>query len=119
MITGDYASARIQYEQALQLAREVGHRWWYSVAVGSLGWLAREGDSATAWARITERLAIARELGDGGGITEMLNDLAEVAILDEDPAWAEAILAESSAIKQQEYANPNNIERRNPRYALQ
>ena len=108
--TGDYAAARIQYEQALQLAREVGDPWWYAVAVEHLGNLAREqGDSATAWARLSESLALLRKLGYAGSIAEALNMLAEVAILDEDPARAEALLAESRAIEQRENADPNVI----------
>jgi len=108
--TGDYAAARLQYEQALQLAREVGDTWWYAVAVEHLGWLAREqGDSATAWVRLTESLAIYRELGYASSIAENLNMLAEVAILDEDGARAEALLAESRAIEQREHADPHQI----------
>jgi non-specific serine/threonine protein kinase len=104
------AAARIQYEQTLQLAREIGHTRWYAVAVAHLGWLAREqGDSATAWARLSESLAIHRELGYAASITEDLNLLAEVAILDEDPARAEALLAESRAIEQREQADLNLI----------
>jgi tetratricopeptide (TPR) repeat protein len=108
--TGDYAAARLQYEQALQLAREVGDRWWCAVAVEWLGILAREqGDSATAWARLSESLAIYRELGNASSVAEALNMLAEVAILDEDPARAEALLAESHVLEQQEHAGPNQV----------
>jgi tetratricopeptide (TPR) repeat protein len=108
--TGDYAAAQIQYEQALQLAREVGDRWWYAVAVEHLGGLARaQGDNATAWSLITESLAINRELGDTSRIAENLNNLAQVAIVEEDPARAEALLAESPAIMQRENADPNTV----------
>jgi predicted ATPase/transcriptional regulator with XRE-family HTH domain len=107
-ITGNYAAARIQYEQVLLLAREVGDTYRHTAALQRLGWLAREqGDSATAWARLTESLAIFRELGYTASIAEALNTLAEVAILDEDPARAEALLAESRAIEQLEQAGPN------------
>ncbi|HET9223082.1 MAG TPA: tetratricopeptide repeat protein, partial [Roseiflexaceae bacterium] len=108
--TGDYAAARIQYEQAAQLAREVGDQWWYAVALEQMGNVAREqGDSASAWVRLTESLALLRTLGDASIIAEVLNSLAEVAILDEDPARAEALLAESRAIEQQVDADPNLI----------
>jgi len=80
------------------------------VAVEHLGNLAREqGDSATAWARLSESLAIFRELGNASSIAETLNHLAEVAILDEDAARAEALLAESRAIEQRENADPHQI----------
>ena len=108
--TGDYPAARLQFEQTAQLAREVGDRWWYAVAVEWLGWLAREqGESATAWARLSESLAIFRALGNAASITENLYELAGVAILDEDPARAEALLAEARAIEQREHADPNEI----------
>jgi len=106
--TGNYASARIQYEQVLPIAREVGDTWRYAGALGRLGWLAREqGDSATAWARLTESIALFRELGIAHEIAWMLTTLAEVAVLDEDPARAEALLAESRASGQREHADPN------------
>jgi predicted ATPase len=107
-ITGNYAAARIQYEQVLLLAREVGDKYRHTAALQRLGWLAREqGDSTSAWALLTESLAIFRELGYTASIAEALNTLAEVAILDEDPARAEALLAESRAIEQLEQAGPN------------
>jgi tetratricopeptide (TPR) repeat protein len=108
--TGDYSAARIQSEQALELAREVGHTGRYAVALGHRGWLALEqGDSATAWARLSESLAIFRKLGDIESIAETLSTLAEIAILDEDPARAEALLEESCAIQKQEPTQLNLI----------
>jgi tetratricopeptide (TPR) repeat protein len=108
--TGDYAAARIQYEQALQLAREVGDTYWYAAALQRLGWLAREqGDSATAWARLSESLTICRELDDTFIIVNTLVTMAEVAILDEDSARAEALLAESGVLEQQEKHDLNMI----------
>jgi predicted ATPase/transcriptional regulator with XRE-family HTH domain len=108
--TGEYAAARTQYEQSLQLAREVGDPWWYAVAVEFLGNLAEEqGNSATAWARLTESLALFRTLGYASHTAEVLWMLAQVAILDEAPARAEALLAESPAMTQREHASPNTI----------
>ncbi len=75
-----------------------------------LGHLAREqGDSATAWARLSECLALSRELNDANGIVVTLNTMAQVAILDEDPARAEALLAESHVLEQPEQAGPNMV----------
>jgi len=66
-----------------------------------LGWAAREqGDGATAWARLSESLAIFRELDDAAAIAGTLNTLAGVAIMDENPAQAEALLEESRALGQ-------------------
>jgi tetratricopeptide (TPR) repeat protein len=111
-ITGNYRAAQAEYEQALQLAREQGesYSWLHAYILSRLGWLAREqGDSATAWARLTESVALFRELGHAGSIAEVLNTLAEVAILDEDPARAEALLAESHTIEQREHTDPDTV----------
>jgi len=108
--TGNYAAARIQYEQVLPLAREVGDTYRYTAALQRLGWLAGEqGDSATAWARLSESLAIFRELGYAASIADTLIILAEVAILDEDPARSEALLAESRVLEQRENHDLNII----------
>jgi tetratricopeptide (TPR) repeat protein len=108
--TGAYAAARAQYEQSLALAHEVGDPWWYAVAMAHLGNLAGDqGDSATAWARLTESLAFLRTLGYASSIAGALNKLAEVAILEEDAARAEALLAESHVLEHPEYADPDLI----------
>ena len=105
---GNYAAARLQFEQTFELAREIGNAWWYSVGLGHLGWLAREqGDSVTAWAQLSESLAVCRELDDSFRIAETLNTLAEVAIVDEDSARAEVLLAESRALAERTNADPN------------
>ena len=71
--TGDYVAARLQHEQVFQLAQEVGDPWWSSEALESLGWVACEqGDSATAWARLNESLALCRDLGDMRNIADKL-----------------------------------------------
>src|SRR5581483_9432294 len=52
-------------------------------------------DSAAARVHLAESLAIFRERDDPYGMASALNTLAEVAIVDEDPAEAEALLEES------------------------
>lgn len=86
-------------EQALPLACELGDSWFHTWILSRLGVLAREqGDSATAWVRLSEGIAIFRQLRPISSLANALNTLAEVAILDEDPARAEALLAESHAV---------------------
>jgi len=109
-LTGDFAAARAQYEQALPLSRELGDTQLYAYILERLGWVAREqGDGATAWLRVTESLAIFRDLGDAAYTASTLVSMAGIAILEEDPARAEALLAESRAVAQQGDENPNTI----------
>lgn len=75
-----------------------------------LGWLARErGDSATAWKKLGEGLTISRELNDVLGVAWALSTLAEVAILDENPARAESLLAESRTLWQNDGSNSYSL----------
>jgi len=98
-ITGNYAAAQVEYEHALQIAREQGDSWLPAWILSRLGWLAREkGDSATAWVRLPEGIAICRQQGNVYDLAWGLTTLAEVAILDEEPARAEALLAESRSV---------------------
>ena len=105
-LSGKYRAAKVQFEQAVELGRELGDRWLYPWALSRLGWLAREqGDSATAWEQLSEGIAIYRQQGDEHGIAWGLNTMAEVAILDEDPQRAEALLAESRTVWQNDGSN--------------
>jgi len=98
-LTGNYAAAQAEYEQALPLVRELGHSWLHPWILSRLGWLAREqGDSTTAWARLSEGIALYRQQGNAFGLAWGLTTVAEVAILDRDPARAETLLAESRAL---------------------
>jgi predicted ATPase/transcriptional regulator with XRE-family HTH domain len=109
-LTGNFAAARAQYEQAMPLWRELGDTQQYAHILERLGWVAREqGDSATAWARMTESLAISRELGDAPHDAGILTSMAAIAILEEDPARAEALLAESRVVAQQVDVDCNTI----------
>jgi len=102
-LTGNYAAAQAQYEQALPLARELGDSRLHAWILSRLGWLAREqGDSASAWAHLSEGIAINRQQGDKYGLAWGLTTVAEVAILDEEPAHAEALLADSRTVWQKD-----------------
>jgi tetratricopeptide (TPR) repeat protein len=100
----------MQYEQALLLARELGDTVRSGRTLGSLGWLAREqGDSATAWAQLTESLAIFRQLDDPAEIAGTLNSMAGLAIAEEDPARAEALLVESRTVGERVAPNSTHL----------
>jgi predicted ATPase/transcriptional regulator with XRE-family HTH domain/Tfp pilus assembly protein PilF len=108
--TGNYAAARMQYEHALVLARELGDTARSAWTLERLGWLSCEqGDSATAWARLTESLAIFRALDDPAEIVVTLNSMARLAIAEEDPARAEALLVESRTMEQRVTPNSTHL----------
>ena len=97
--TGNYRASQAEYEQTLELARELEDAWMTPWVLSRIGWLAREqGDSATAWPHSSEAIAIYREQGNMEGLAWGLITVAEVAILDEDAARAENLLAESSTL---------------------
>jgi predicted ATPase/transcriptional regulator with XRE-family HTH domain len=105
-LSGNFAEAQAQFEQALPLVRELDDAWSRAWIVSRLGWIAREqGDSATAWAQLSEGIAIYRQQNNIPGLAWGLTTVAEVAILDEDPARAEALLAESRTIWQNDGSN--------------
>ena len=99
--TGKYVAARMHADEAVLLARELDDTHLYALALERLGMLAREqGDSATAWARVDESLALLRERDAPFELANILNTSAGIAILDEDAGRAEALLAESRAMGQ-------------------
>jgi predicted ATPase/transcriptional regulator with XRE-family HTH domain len=98
-LTGNYAAALPHFEYALTFAQEQHDTKKVGWITSEIGLLARErGDSATAWTWLSAGLAILRELNDVQGIVWQLNMLASVAILDENPAQAESLIAESRTL---------------------
>jgi tetratricopeptide (TPR) repeat protein len=105
-LTGNYAAALPHFEQALALAQEQRDTNKVGWITSEIGILARErGDSTTAWTWLNAGLAILRELNNVEGIVWTLNTLAGVAILDEDPAQAETLIAESRTFWQDDGSN--------------
>jgi predicted ATPase len=105
-LSGNVTEAQAQFEQALPLVHELDDTWSHAWIMSRLGWIAREqGDSASAWVRLSEGIAIYRQQGNTHGLAWGLTTMAEVAILDEDPARAEALLAESRTIWQNDGSN--------------
>lgn len=101
-LTGSFAAARANFERAIAseaAAKDEGFRAWVTER---LGWVAREqGDSATAWARMNEALVFARQQEFSWLISNTLNSLAGIAILEEDADRAEELLAENQAFAEQ------------------
>ena len=107
-LTGNYAAARANFERAISSRRAAADRYFYTWLTERLGWVAREqGNSATAWARMNRALALARQQENSWLICNTLNSMAEIAILDEDAARAEQLLAESHAYAEQHQPDTN------------
>ncbi len=105
-LTGNYAAALPHFEYALTFAQEQHDTKKVGWITSEIGILARErGDSATAWTWLSAGLAILRDLNDFQGIVWQLNMLAGVAILDENPAQAEVLIAESRTLWQDDGSN--------------
>jgi predicted ATPase/class 3 adenylate cyclase len=98
-MTGQYKEAQHQYELALDMARVL--KVHQAELLERLGWLAREqGHSSTAWPYLIESLALFRAQNDAAGVAYTLNTMAGVAIIEEDPDRAEALLLESREVAQ-------------------
>jgi uncharacterized protein HemY len=98
------------------LAARAGRRWrtrgWRE---GSRGWLAAEFHGVRAWrqtaqALLAESLALLQELGDKGGIAEVLHTLGHRALDQGDDARATALFEQGLALER-ERENTHNIAR--------
>src|SRR5205823_2843623 len=77
---GDYASARMSFEESLSIHRELGDRRGIAVSLGNLGSLAyRMSDHASARALYEESLKIEWELGHKHEIAGLLRSFASLA----------------------------------------
>ncbi|HLW48453.1 MAG TPA: tetratricopeptide repeat protein [bacterium] len=93
---GDYATARLLYEESLSIYRELGDRRGLADAIHSLGFLAsHEGDFPSARSFFNECLSIYHEIGARQGIAETLGTLGHVAWHQGDYASARPLLEES------------------------
>ncbi|MGK5552559.1 AfsR/SARP family transcriptional regulator [Actinomadura kijaniata] len=80
--------------------REVGYAPGTAHSLAELGFVAEQrGDAATARARFTESLEIARRTGDARAAAFAQEGLAGVAVLEGDPAEAARLLAAAEAAR--------------------
>jgi predicted ATPase/class 3 adenylate cyclase len=62
---GEPSASRAIVEESLERWRELGDKWWISVALEHVGFMLRlEGDAASARARLEEAVGLAREVDD-------------------------------------------------------
>ena len=78
-LSGDYPAAAASCKQALELFRDLGHRYGQANAIGNLGVVqSRTGDYPAAAASLTQALGMFRDLGDREAQAEVLNDLGDL-----------------------------------------
>ncbi len=101
-LQGDYASARVLFEEGLALYKELDDKQGMAASLNNLGLVASsQGGTASARSLFEESLAIMRELGDKQSIAGSLGNLGNVAREQGDYASARALLEESLALRRE------------------
>jgi tetratricopeptide (TPR) repeat protein len=96
---GDHDAALADYDEALQLRRELGDPLLIANATYNLGVAAfRAGDHERARRAVEESLEIARPLGEDLHIAAALFTLAEIDLVECNPEHAALAIQESLAI---------------------
>lgn len=96
---GDFAYARVRFEESLKLWREVGDPWGAAFTLGWLAWVETvPGNPATARPLAEASVALFRELGDVWGIAFALETLGAITKQLGDLAAARNLLDESALL---------------------
>jgi predicted ATPase len=95
---GDFAQARIYYEEGLAICREVGSERGTAAHLDGLACVAwRQGDYAVARSLFEASIQMYRELGDSDRVIGMLNSLGNVDYYQSDYASASSLFNEALA----------------------
>ncbi|MCP4418809.1 MAG: tetratricopeptide repeat protein [Chloroflexi bacterium] len=98
---GDLAKARSYLEEALLLQREVGDRWAIANSLNNLGNVVRDAaDFDTAFSFYNESLTINHEFGDRRAIAYLLEDMACLAAMQQQPKRALHLLGAAQALRE-------------------
>lgn len=93
---GDFAYARIRFEESLALWRKLGDQWGIAFTLGWLAWVESvPGSQATARPLAEASLALFRELEDTWGIAFALETLGAIVKRLGDKTTARSLLEES------------------------
>src|SRR2546423_9327953 len=96
---GDYASARLSYEQSLTIGKELGDKKIIGDALNGLGHVAlNQSDYASARSLYSASIKAYRESGNEARVLGSLNNLGEVARCQRDYQLARSLYEESLAI---------------------
>ncbi len=106
---GDYAPARSQLEESIEIRRAVGNRAGLMFSLNALGSVAvMQGDTVAARAALEEALTIGRELGNKAAIAASLLFLGAAAFGRAESDAARALFQESLLI-QREIGNKQGV----------
>jgi predicted ATPase/DNA-binding CsgD family transcriptional regulator/uncharacterized protein HemY len=99
---GDYESARVFLEDALNSYRKIGDRRGSADMLMQRGWAAmREGDFGRASALLNESLTLFRELGESAMLGIVLAGLGELAVRQGWYDQADELLEDSLALRRE------------------
>jgi tetratricopeptide (TPR) repeat protein len=95
----DRVAARLLFEEALALWREVGHGSWIAFTLSSLAWNARQqGDTTTARSLAEESVEVLQQLGPRQDLMHQLANLADHTYAGGDRAAAHVHYQRSLAV---------------------
>jgi tetratricopeptide (TPR) repeat protein len=98
---GDYARARVLYEEALVLQREASDTQSIALFLSNLGGIARlQGDIAAAAAYHHESLLVWRELQDRWNTVATLLEVGRLAVLREKHEGASRLFGSAEALSE-------------------
>jgi predicted ATPase/class 3 adenylate cyclase len=93
---GDYETAKVHFQEALDCSREAGDRWGVARTCGDLGMVARQqGDFHRTEVLFGEALERFRVLSDRWGIAWSLGNLGHIKLVAGDLAGAETLYNQS------------------------
>lgn len=99
---GNFAQAKILFQEGLKLARQIGNNERISALLNDIGWVTqKQGNLKQAESYLQEGLLIARQAGDRERICGILKVLGMVRVYSGDYVQGEAYLKEGLALAQQ------------------
>ena len=97
---GDYATARARFEDAMRLNREVGDAWMVAISDNNLGNAARGlGDHEAACRHYAASLRAYRDYDDAWAVAFLLEDIAELAAVLDEPLRALELLGAADSLR--------------------
>jgi predicted ATPase len=100
--TGASAAARPMVEESLAVARRLGDAWGLHITLGSLAEIEQAlGETQSAMAHLREELEIAGRIRSRSGTADALSQLADIALLNDDPVRCLRLLSGAVELERQ------------------